>query len=210
MRDITVKRKQHWENVYADKSPLEVSWYQQQPEISLHLIQNACVDNNAAIIDVGGGASTLVDHLYANGYKNIAVLDISEAALKHTQERLGSISNDIEWIISDITEYKASHPVDIWHDRAVFHFLTDESDRKKYIRALKKSLTPGGNLIIAAFAIGGPTRCSGLDIVQYDAGKMQVELGDDFQLVEQHSETHTTPSNASQAFTYYKFSYRPQ
>lgn len=205
-----MKRKQHWENVYADKSPLEVSWYQKQPEISLHLIQNASADNNAAIIDVGGGASTLVDHLQANGYKNIAVLDISEAALKHAQQRLGSTSNDIEWIICDITEYRPSHPVDIWHDRAVFHFLTDEIDRKKYIKALKASLAPGGHLIIAAFAIGGPTRCSGLDIVQYDADKMQAELGADFQLIEQHSETHTTPANASQAFTYYKFVYTPQ
>ena len=202
-----MQRKQHWENVYADKSPLEVSWFQKKPELSLQLIHNTQAGTDAAIIDVGGGASTLVDHLCAEGYEHITVLDISDNALKHTKDRLGNIAERIEWIVSDITEFEATHPIAIWHDRAVFHFLTDADDRKKYISALKKGLSPGGHLIIAAFAIGGPERCSGLEIVQYDATKMSAELGEGFQLVEQLSENHKTPSKAEQAFRYYRYSY---
>lgn len=202
-----MKRKQHWENIYADKSPLQVSWYQKQPELSLQLIKNTGFGTDARIIDVGGGASTLADHLCAEAYTHITVLDISSNALKHTQQRLGPLSDKIEWIISDITEYQATKVFDIWHDRAVFHFLTDQQDRNKYVTGLKQSLRPGGHCIVAAFAIGGPARCSGLDIVQYDAEKLSAELGIEFQLLEQLSETHNTPSNAEQAFSYYHYYY---
>jgi len=171
-------RKEHWENVYTNKSPLEVSWHQEKPELSLQLIKNTKATYNNTIIDVGGGASRLVDYLCDIGYKNISILDISEKAISSSQARLGSKANSINWYINDITLFNPPHLFSIWHDRAVFHFLTEKSDRIKYINILKAALEPQGHLIIAAFAIGGPSKCSGLSIVQYDANKLLAELGD--------------------------------
>ena len=201
-------RKKHWERIYQDKSPLEVSWYQQKPSLSLQLIKNTGVDSNAAIIDIGGGASTLVDNLNEYGYTNISVLDISSNALTHAQRRLGSHGERIKWIVADITSFNTSVKYDVWHDRAVFHFLTEHSDRQKYVSVLQRSLKPNGHLIMAAFAIGGPTKCSGLDIVQYDSNKLQAELGDTFELVEQADEVHQTPSGGEQQFGYFRYIYR--
>jgi len=200
-----MNRKTHWESIYADKSPLAVSWFQKEPRLSLQLISNTGLSTEAAIIDIGGGASVLIDHLYERGFRHLAVLDISGVALSHAKQRLGSTAEQIEWLETDVTTFVAPHPFDIWHDRAVFHFLTEAADRRRYVDTLKQTLKPGGHLIIAAFAIGGPTRCSGLDIVQYDADKLGRELGEDFTLVEQLSEIHVTPTNQEQLFGYFRF-----
>lgn len=199
------ERKQHWEKIYQEKSPLEVSWYQQEPTLSLNLIQHCQLEKSGAIIDVGGGASRLIDHLIQKGYQHLAVLDISANALEIAKQRLDDKADVVEWFSSDITEFIAPHPFDLWHDRAVFHFLTEAADRQKYIAALKAALPTGGNLILAAFAIGGPTKCSGLDIVQYDAAKICRELGEEFELVEEAGETHLTPSGGEQLFSYFRF-----
>ena len=198
-------RKTHWENVYADKSSLEVSWFQKQPTLSLQLIQNAQLSLDAPIIDIGGGASTLVDYLSDDGFKKIAVLDISSKALACTKTRLGDKSTEIEWFEDDITIFNPPHQFSLWHDRAVFHFLTAKADRNSYINILKNALEENGHLIIAAFSISGPTKCSGLDIIQYDAEKLKAELGDTFKLIEQASETHITPANQEQKFGYFHF-----
>jgi trans-aconitate methyltransferase len=200
-----MNRKTHWEDIYRDKSPLEVSWFQREPALSLQLITNTGFSTDASIIDIGGGASILVDRLLERGYQHLAVLDISGIALSHSKQRLGSAAAQVEWLESDITTFAPSHPFDIWHDRAVFHFLTEAGDRKCYVETLQQTLRPGGNLILAAFAVGGPTHCSGLDIVQYDAEKLAAELGDGFTLAEQLSETHITPAKVPQQFAYFRF-----
>jgi 2-polyprenyl-3-methyl-5-hydroxy-6-metoxy-1,4-benzoquinol methylase len=200
-----MNRKTHWEDIYSDQSPLEVSWFQKEPFLSLQLISNTGFSTEAAIIDIGGGASLLVDRLVEQGFRHLAVLDISATALNHTKQRLGPAAKQIEWFETDVTSFQAPHQYDIWHDRAVFHFLTDATDRKRYVKTLKQTLKSGGNLIIAAFAIGGPTKCSGLDIVQYDAKKLIAELGDGFTLLEENSETHTTPTKQEQQFAYFRF-----
>lgn len=198
-------RKAHWENIYQDKSDQALSWYQKEPTQSLQLIKNAQIALDEPVIDVGGGASVLVDYLIRSGYLNISVLDISGNALASTRKRLGEAANKVKWYVSDITEFEAPHQYSLWHDRAVFHFLTAESDRQRYIKVLNQSLRPGGQLVIAAFAIGGPEKCSGLDIVQYDASKLSAELGKDFELIEETGESHLTPSNVEQKFMYFRF-----
>lgn len=198
-------RKSHWENVYRDKSPQEVSWYVKEPVMSLQLIRNAEVGPDAPIIDIGGGSSVLVDYLCNDGYTNITVLDISANALAYAHDRLADKAGNIEWFEQDITRFDPPHRFSLWHDRAVFHFLTDKSDRTKYVNVVKRALEPNGHLIIAAFAIGGPEKCSGLDIVQYDAKKLMTELGDAFELVEESSEVHTTPTDKAQKFAYFRF-----
>ncbi len=206
---MTSKRKTHWEDVYRDKSPLKVSWFQQRPELSLELIKHTSIGKNSELIDIGGGASTLVDCLLDEGYSNISVLDISSNALDYAQHRLGNRASSVNWIVTDITSYKPSMKYILWHDRAVFHFLTDKADRVAYVSVLKEGLQPGGHLIIAAFGIGGPQKCSGLDIVQYDANKLMAELGEEFDLVEEASEIHHTPDAREQLFGYFRFIYRP-
>jgi ubiquinone/menaquinone biosynthesis C-methylase UbiE len=198
-------RKAHWQNVYQEKSPLDVSWYQKEPKLSLELIHRTGVSLDETIIDVGGGASVLVDFLCKDGFTNLSVLDISENALAGAKNRLGDLAKNIEWVESDVTEFNSSHKLTLWHDRAVFHFLTDESDRRKYVNALTKSLKAGGHLIIAAFAIGGPNKCSGLEIVQYDSSKLKAELGGKFELLEERNEIHITPANKEQKFMYFRF-----
>ncbi|MBF0256755.1 MAG: methyltransferase domain-containing protein [Gammaproteobacteria bacterium] len=201
-------RAAHWQQVYETKSPLEVSWYQQEPRLSLELIEHARIDpvgGDGGIIDVGGGASLLVDRLCALGYRQLAVLDISASALAWARERLGEQAAAIDWINCDITRFVPPRRYALWHDRAVFHFLTEAADRAAYRAALEQALVPGGQLIIGAFAIGGPLQCSGLDIVQYDAAKLQQELGDGFELLEQTSEQHRTPAGKDQAFNFCRF-----
>jgi 2-polyprenyl-3-methyl-5-hydroxy-6-metoxy-1,4-benzoquinol methylase len=198
-------RKAHWQSVYHDKSPLDVSWYQQEPKLSLELIRGAQLASDEAIIDVGGGASVLVDHLHEEGFTNLAVLDISGNALTSAKKRLGDSAKNIEWIETDITQFDSPQKFSLWHDRAVFHFLTNQSDRKRYVKALKHALRPGGHLIIAAFDIGGPEKCSGLEIVQYDSEKLTAELGQDFELAEEREEVHVTPTSKEQKFKYFRF-----
>lgn len=197
-------QKQHWEQVYTDKSASEVSWYQTEPRLSLDLIQRSGMGHDAALIDVGGGASLLVDRLHTRGYRTLAVLDISGAALNVARQRLGTQAADIEWYETDVSEFRTPHPFSLWHDRAVFHFLVSAEERQRYIEVLKRTLLPNGQVIMAAFALDGPTRCSGLEIVQYDAVKLLAVLGPDFRLEEQQAETHTTPAGKAQKFEFYR------
>lgn len=200
-------RKLHWENVYQQKSPHEVSWYQQNPSLSLQLIQHCQLAPDAALIDVGGGASRLADSLINDAYSNVTVLDVSAHALEHAKTRLADKAGTVEWFAEDITGFKPPHRFSLWHDRAVFHFLTSRSDREKYISVLKQALEPGGFVIIMAFAMDGPLKCSGLDIVQYDAEKLLAELGQGFELLETGHEIHNTPAEQQQRFAYFRLSF---
>jgi 2-polyprenyl-3-methyl-5-hydroxy-6-metoxy-1,4-benzoquinol methylase len=200
------ERKAHWENIYTVKAPAEVSWYQPHPETSLELITRTGIEKAAQIIDVGGGASTLVDDLLSQGYSNITVLDIASAALEKSQARLGTRATSVTWVEADITQ--ASLPpahYDLWHDRAVFHFLTEAKDRLSYTRAVEKSLKPGGHLIVATFAADGPKKCSGLDIVRYSPDELRGQFGDHFRLIESLDEAHQTPFGSEQRFIYCHF-----
>ena len=198
-------RKKHWGDVYQEKSPSELSWYQKEPKLSLELIRCTNVASNDAIIDVGGGASVLVDYLSKESFTNLTVLDISENAIAMAKKRLGDTAKSIEWIVSDITQFDTSQKFSLWHDRALFHFLTEPSDREIYVNALIKTIKTEGHLIIATFATGGPEKCSGLEIVQYDSEKMIAELGDNFSLVEERKEIHITPANKEQEFIFFHF-----
>lgn len=201
-----MNRQQHWENVYQSKLATEVSWYRDHLKNSLQTIVNTQVDKTASIIDVGGGTSTLVDDLLAEGFENISVLDISSKAMEESQKRLGDGAKQIDWIISDITT--AGLPevyYDVWHDRAVFHFFTDAQDRLKYVELVKRSLKIGGHLIVATFGENGPQKCSGLDVLRYSPVSMQKEFGDAFQLIYSINETHQTPFGTTQEFIYCYF-----
>ncbi|HEX7045766.1 MAG TPA: class I SAM-dependent methyltransferase [Burkholderiales bacterium] len=204
-----MNRKAHWEQVYREQAPHSVSWYQRTPELSLALIAKTGVSPDAWIIDVGAGASMLVDHLLEAGYRHLAVLDISAAALAHARQRLGPKADRVEWYEADITEFQPPRSFDVWHDRAVFHFLTEPAERARYAAALRRTLKPGGHAIVATFAVGGPTRCSGLDIVQYDGAALLRELGSGFTLQEEVGEVHLTPGGREQPFTYFRLSRSP-
>lgn len=205
MSNTAFDRKAHWEAVYTDRSPGEVSWYQAEPTLSLEQVRRAGIPLDAPLIDVGGGASVLVDRLCAAGYRRVAVLDVSDRALEHARQRMGAMAEAVEWYAADITAFTPPHGFALWHDRAVFHFLTDAGDRERYLKTLNRALDPGGHVIIAAFAMGGPTRCSGLDIVQYDAGSLARTLGPAYTLLETQPEMHTTPGGATQQFGYHRF-----
>lgn len=197
------ERKTHWENVYRNNSPVRLSWHQQEPTLSLQLIRDTGTPLDAPIIDVGGGASLLVDKLCDEGYSNVGVLDVSAQALGYARDRLAEKSEEVEWYEADVTEFKPPHSYSLWHDRAVFHFLTTREDRKKYRNVLLQALEPNGQVIIMAFAIGGPKKCSGLEIVQYDAEKIALELGSGFKVRESGHNTHITPDGNQQAFAYF-------
>lgn len=205
----TTDRKTHWEHIYQTRPSDEVSWFQPTPALSLELIEQCNLTPEDSIVDVGGGASKLVDHLIEAGYQSITVLDIARAALEVARSRLGEAANLVDWLESDATDFQLAHQVHLWHDRAVFHFLTQANDRHAYIANVKKTLLPGGHLIIAAFAPEGPKKCSNLDIVQYDSRKISVELGHAFELQQTRQETHKTPGGADQQFNYFLFRYTP-
>ena len=198
-------RRDHWNRVYQTKAPESVSWYQPRPEVSLAMIAASGVDKDAGIIHVGGGASVLVDHLLGLGYTNLAVLDVSDAALSVSRSRLGSKATAVEWFEADVTTFEPQHRFGLWHDRAVFHFLTDADDRTGYVATLSKALQPDGAVIIATFAPDGPPKCSGLDVRRYDEHSIAAELGAGFQLREVRRETHVTPGSAEQRFNYFRF-----
>jgi ubiquinone/menaquinone biosynthesis C-methylase UbiE len=200
--------KTHWNTVYQTKAPDDVSWFQTRPTTSLKLIEASGLEKDAGIIDVGGGASVLVDVLLDAGFTKLAVLDISVAALEHARQRLGKRASSVEWCEADVTTFIPQRQFGLWHDRAVFHFLTDKADRQKYVETLKRTLTPDGHVIIATFAIDGPLKCSGLEVARYDAPSLCAELGADFQLLEQLEETHTTPWDTTQKFRYFRFQRR--
>ena len=197
--------KNHWEELYHSTSPGKVSWYQENPATSLDFIEKTGLPKEAPILDVGSGASTLVDQLLLRGYRNLALLDVSVRALMLTRQRLGGKATDVAWHHGDVTRYSLPEQYSLWHDRAAFHFLVDPSDRRAYVTSLRQGLRPQGHLILATFAVGGPTRCSGLDVTQYDTQKITTELGQDFRLIETLEELHQTPAGVEQLFSYFWF-----
>jgi trans-aconitate methyltransferase len=201
-------RTTHWDHVYATKGEAEVSWFQDSPAISLDMIRAANPDHRAAIIDIGGGASRLVDALLQDGYRDIAVLDLSANALDAAKKRLGRAASTIDWIVADATAWQPAKTYDVWHDRAAFHFLTDPGDRAAYVDRLRSAIAPGGHIIIATFAPDGPEKCSGLPVQRHDSASLAAELGPEFELIETRSETHHTPWKSTQAFQFSRFKRR--
>lgn len=198
-------RSAHWDAVYATKRADEVSWHQASPELPLKLIRRTGVARGQPLIDIGGGASRLVDHLLADGLTDLSVLDIAQSGLAQARTRLGPDHAKIDWIVADITQWRPRRRFALWHDRAVLHFLTDPNDQARYAETLRAALPSGGWAIIGGFAPGGPTRCSGLDIVQHDAQSLASLLGADFVLMEVHGEIHVTPQGREQAFRHHIF-----
>lgn len=195
--------KAHWENVYQTKAVDEVSWYRPHLETSLRLIEDAAPGRDRAIIDVGGGEATLVDDLVSRGYTDVTVLDISQAAIEVAKDRLGFAAAPVHWITSDITSAKLEAArYDLWHDRAVFHFLTSADDRAAYVRQVALAVRPGGHVIVATFGLDGPEKCSGLDVVRYDAENLHGEFGPKFRLLDSVIELHETPWGTPQQFMY--------
>jgi ubiquinone/menaquinone biosynthesis C-methylase UbiE len=195
--------KTHWEHIYETKDPTQVSWYQPHAQLSFQFIQRTGIQPTDHVIDVGGGASPLVDDLLAAGFQHVTVLDISATALNLARQRLGARAADVNWLEADITQ--ADLPAQayaVWHDRAVFHFLTRPDDRQRYVQQVRHAVKSGGHVIIATFALDGPQECSGLDVMRYNPESLQHEFGDDFELVDDLRESHHTPFNTEQRFIY--------
>jgi len=198
-----MNKKIHWEHIYETKAPNQVSWYQEHARYSLQFIQNTGVQKTGQIIDIGAGASTLVDDLLAAGFQQISVLDVSETALQLARQRLGPRAANVTWIEADITQANLPRQTyDVWHDRAVFHFLTQAADRQRYVAAVRQSVRKGGHVIIATFAPDGPDHCSGLETVRYSPESLHGEFGDSFEMVDSTYETHHTPFGTEQKFIY--------
>ncbi len=197
--------KQHWQDVYDGRASEALSWYQERPETSLAMIAASGLGKTAAIIDVGGGASRLADHLIAAGYSDVRVLYIAALALTAAQQRLGAEADAITWLTADATEWTPPQRYAIWHDRAVFHFLTEAAERRAYVERLEAALAGDGQAVIATFALDGPERCSGLTVQRYDSEGLARELGTAFALVETRTESHMTPGGMAQKFQYSRF-----
>jgi SAM-dependent methyltransferase len=204
--DAAMDRRQHWEEIYWTKPSDGVSWFQAEPSLSLRLLEGAGLGPASSVIDVGGGDSRLVDCLVRRGVRKIAVLDISRMALTRARERLGPRQGYVTWIEADVTGDWPVPAVDLWHDRAVFHFLTEPGDRARYVARLREAVRPHGAVVIATFALDGPEKCSGLPVVRYSAETLARELGPGFQLVETANELHETPFATVQSFCYSRFS----
>lgn len=195
--------KDHWETVYTTKATDAVSWFQEHADLSLDLIKATGVGRDAGIIDVGGGASKLIDDLLAAGYGDLTVLDLSAAALQAARQRLGMKENKVQWIEADITQVGLpAKRYDVWHDRAVFHFLTTQKQRDAYVRTVFNAVKPGGHVIVATFAEDGPLQCSGLPVMRYRADELHDEFGDAFTLMKHQKEEHHTPLGTVQQFVY--------
>ena len=194
--------KEHWDRIYSTNDPVEVSWYEARPARSLALIQATGVSPQAPILDVGGGASTLVDHLLHDGYTDVSVLDIAARALEQARIRLAGQADSVSWIEADILEFQPARRYRVWHDRAVLHFLTDERSRSSYANTLRTVLEPGGHVVVATFGPEGPTHCSGLEVQRYSAQSLSTLLGPSFQLRSHSLEVHHTPTGAEQQFLY--------
>ncbi|TDY00551.1 class I SAM-dependent methyltransferase [Thiohalophilus thiocyanatoxydans] len=205
---MSFSRRQHWEQIYRDRDAREVSWYQPRPEVSLALIRRAGCGRDAPLIDIGGGASTLVDCLLETGYTDLSVLDIAEPALLAAQQRLGPRAADVDWITADIIEFAPQRRYSLWHDRAVFHFLTETAEQAAYVAALRKGLQVGGHLVIGAFSLDGPQMCSGLPVRRYNAELMGQTLSDGFELLGSREDGHQTPAGRMQQFCFYLYVYR--
>jgi len=200
-----VSRKNHWEKVYTTKAENEVSWFQEAPAPSLELIKLVGAIRSSAIIDIGGGASRLVDSLVSQGYEDVTVLDLSAAALASARSRMGGKANQATWIAADVTTWEPSRTYDVWHDRAAFHFLTDPNDQAAYVARLRHALRLGGHAIIGTFALDGPERCSGLAVSRYDATSLAATLGGGFKLIDTLRHEHTTPWGVTQRFQFSTF-----
>ncbi|MBT2119394.1 methyltransferase domain-containing protein [Dyella sp. LX-66] len=195
-------RGSRWDEVYRSKGADTVSWFQARPVMSLALIEHAGVVKGAPVIDVGGGASSLVDHLLHEGYADLAVMDLSDSALATSRERLGDRASQVDWIVGDVLAFAPLKRYALWHDRAVFHFLVDAGDRRRYFEALHRASQVGTQVVMATFAEDGPERCSGLPVARYRAAELHAAFGADYELVESTRETHRTPSGAEQHFTW--------
>ncbi|MFN8259507.1 MAG: class I SAM-dependent methyltransferase [Chitinophagales bacterium] len=200
---MTNERKQHWETIYQTKRPDEVSWTQEIPQTSLDFIHSVRQPKSASIIDVGGGDSKLVDCLLDEGYENLTVLDISATALERAKKRLGATAEKVNWIVSDITDFKPDRSYDIWHDRAAFHFLTEDEQISGYLNIVKQSAI--GYMLIGTFSENGPKKCSGLEIKQYAPMDLKQTFKDDFDVISCKTEDHRTPFNTTQNFTFCSF-----
>jgi 2-polyprenyl-3-methyl-5-hydroxy-6-metoxy-1,4-benzoquinol methylase len=198
-------RKEHWEKIYQTKQPAEVSWYEDEPKVSLNLVKQFHLPKSARIMDSGGGDSHLVDYLLKLGYENITVLDISEAALERVKKRLGKQAKKIKWVVADEAECNPNEQYDLWHDRAAFHFLTEEKEISNYLKTITKCIKPGGYLILATFSEQGPKKCSGLDIKRYSEVTMTALLKEHFEKINCLTVDHHTPFNNVQNFLYGSF-----
>jgi SAM-dependent methyltransferase len=198
-------RKSHWESVYTTKRENEVSWFQEDPAPSLELIGLARPTPETAIVDIGGGASRLVDSLLDRGFDRVTVLDISAAALDAARTRLGERASQVQWIVADITQWHPARTFDLWHDRAAFHFLTDPADRSAYVTRMRQAIRPGGHVVIGTFATDGPERCSGLPVNRYDEAGRASELGEGFELMGSRRHEHSTPWHSAQRFLFCVF-----
>lgn len=198
-----METKKHWDRLYQARSPTEVSWYQPEATLSLNLIRRVTPDRAAPIIDVGGGASTLVDGLLDAGYAAVTVLDVAPAALALAARRLGERASRAGWLVADVLDAPLRDAAfGVWHDRAVFHFLTDPIDRERYVAQAQRAVRPGGYVIVASFSLEGPAKCSGLDVVRYSPESMHDEFGREFRLLDSVREDHHTPAGTVQAFVY--------
>lgn len=202
--------QEHWDQVYATKSVSGVSWFQPDAAESIALIQAVAPGRAARILDVGAGASTLVDGLLAAGYARPALLELAAAALDASKARLGDSAADVDWYVGDVLTFTLPDAqFDVWHDRAVFHFLTSQADRARYVSQVRAALKPGGHVVIGTFADDGPTRCSGLEVCRYSAESLHAEFGDEFTLVTSRRETHITPSGSEQRFQFCVCTWQP-
>jgi SAM-dependent methyltransferase len=204
----TIGGQAHWENVYATKGEAEVSWFQETPAPSLELLEFVGAQPSSAIIDIGGGASRLVDSLLERGFQNITVLDLSTAALASARARLGEMGKKAKWIVADATEWQPPEMFDVWHDRAAFHFLTGDREQNAYIQRLRQGLRRGGHLIIGTFALDGPEKCSGLAVARHSSESLGAILGADFTLVDNRRHEHATPWLSVQRFQFSTFQFR--
>ncbi len=198
-------RKKHWENIYQTKDLQEVSWYQPTPSTSLDFLTRLKVPTTAKVIDVGGGDSFLVDHLLDMGYQDVTVLDISAAAISRAKQRLGERANQVKWIVADVVSFEPTETYDLWHDRAAFHFLTDEADIATYLHTAKENIHPNGYLVLGTFSDQGPKKCSGIAIKQYSASSMTERLNGLFEKIECRTFDHLTPFDTIQNFTFCSF-----
>lgn len=197
----TVDRQSHWENVYTTKGEGEVSWYEDTPALSLELLREAGLTSSMSVIDIGGGASRLVDALVSEGQAQMTVLDLSSAALETAKSRLANPER-VQWFVSDVTAWAPDQQYDLWHDRAAFHFLTAAEDQQAYVRVLRKALKHGGRAVIGTFAPDGPEKCSGLPVARYDPEALQAVLGQQFRLISTRRHEHATPWGAVQKFQF--------
>lgn len=203
---MTEQRREHWDHVYRTKDATEVSWFQPEPTVSIEAVQRSGFDLDAAILDVGAGASRLVDGLLALGYRDITLLDVSEAALGVVRDRLRDAAlGRVQYVAADITEWQPERKYPVWHDRAVYHFLVDPADRAAYRRAVDAAVPPGGAVVLGTFALDGPEKCSGLPVQRHSVESLQQEFEDLLRVVETRTEKHTTPSGGTQSFLFVRF-----